>query len=193
MDDNNQEQQELHTNGPNGSGAQVQGDATTEADHAAELDLDLKKLQDERDALFEQVARVQADFRNAQKRLEAEKQQAIQFANTRLLQALIPVIDSFERALEVDAAKSDPAALLKGMQVVYDQLLHAIQQQHVEVIAPKSGEMFDPNLHQAVVQQPAQDGAAGEPTVTQLFQKGYVMHGRTLRPAQVAVSKESAE
>ena len=169
-------------------------EAAPETEQGAELESDLKKLQEERDALFEQVARVQADFRNAQKRLEGEKQQAIQFANTRLLQSLIPVIDSFERALEVDPAKADAASLIKGMQVVHDQFLHMLQQQHVEVIAPKTGEAFDPNLHQAVMQQPVSDeGAESGPMVMQLFQKGYAVYGRTLRPAQVAVARKSDE
>src|SRR5688500_1815578 len=93
------------------------------------LDADLRRLQEERDALFEQVARVTADFKNAQKRLEAEKQQAIQFANTKVIGALLPVIDNFERALEQDPAKTDAAAILKGLRIVYDQMMTALRQQ----------------------------------------------------------------
>jgi molecular chaperone GrpE len=151
------------------------------------LDADLRRLQEERDALFEQVARVTADFKNAQKRLEAEKQQAIQFANTKVIGALLPVIDNFERALEQDPAKTDAAAILKGLRIVYDQMMTALRQQQVEVIAPQAGEAFDPNQHQALMQQPSEQYT--EPTVTMLMQKGYSMHGRVLRPAQVAVSK----
>lgn len=153
------------------------------------LDADLRKLQEERDALFEQVARVQADFRNAQKRLEAEKQQAVQFANSRLLTNLLPVIDNFERALEQDPAKVDATTILKGMQIVHDQLINVLKQQNVEVLAPEPGTPFDPNQHQALMQQPSDKYA--EPTVTQLLQKGYAQHGRVLRPAAVAVSKTS--
>lgn len=151
------------------------------------LDADLRRLQEERDALFEQVARVTADFKNAQKRLEAEKQQAIQFANTKVIAALLPVIDNFERAMEQDPAKTDAAAILKGLRIVYDQMMTALRQQQVEVIAPQAGEAFDPNQHQALMQQPSDQYT--EPTVTMLMQKGYAMHGRVLRPAQVAVSK----
>ena len=151
------------------------------------LDADLRRLQEERDSLFEQVARVTADFKNAQKRLETEKQQAIQFANTKVIGALLPVIDNFERAMEQDPAKTDAAAILKGLRIVYDQLMTALRQQQVEVIAPQAGEPFDPNQHQALMQQPSDQYK--EPTVTMLMQKGYSMHGRVLRPAQVAVSK----
>jgi molecular chaperone GrpE len=158
-------------------------------DTGAALEADLKKLQDERDSLFEQVARVQADFRNAQKRLLAEKQQDVQFANAKLVRAIIPVLDSFERALETSAAKADPGVLLKGMSIVHDQLVKVLQDHNVEIIEPSPGTPFDANLHEALMQEP--DDRYKEPAVTQLLQKGYSMHGRLLRPAQVAVSKTS--
>ncbi len=153
------------------------------------LETDLRNLQQERDRLFEQLARTQADFRNAQKRLESDKQQAIQFANSRLVTSLLPVIDNFERALTADPAKADTATLLKGLQITYDQLMTQLRQQNIDPIAPEPGTPFDPNLHQAILQQPTDK--YDEPTVTQLLQKGYQLHGRVLRPAQVAVSKLS--
>lgn len=167
------------------AGAQVQ-----DQDPGIQLETDLRKLNEERNILFEQLARVQADFRNAQKRLEADKAQAIQFANARLLQSLLPVIDNFERALDAGAKEGvDTASLLTGMRIVYDQLMSVLKQQNVEVIAPAAGTPFDPNQHQALMQQPADQYS--EPTVTQLLQPGYAVQGRVLRPAQVAVSKLS--
>ena len=162
---------------------------STDANPADLLEADLRKLQTERDTLFEQLARVQADFRNAQKRLEADKQQAIQFANGKLITSLLPVIDNFERALAADPAKADVNTLLKGLQIVYDQLMTQLRAQNIEPIAPEAGTPFDPNLHQAIMQQPTDK--YDQPTVTQLLQKGYQLHGRVLRPAQVAVSKLS--
>jgi len=153
------------------------------------LDGDLRKLQQERDTLFEQLARVQADFKNAQKRLESDKQQAIAFANSKLITGLLPVIDNFERALAADPSKADVNTLFKGLQIVYDQLMTQLRGQNVEPIAPEPGTPFDPNLHQAILQQPTDQ--YDQPTVTQLLQKGYQLHGRVLRPAQVAVSKLS--
>jgi molecular chaperone GrpE len=155
----------------------------------SELDIDLQKLQEERDILFNQLARVQADFKNAQKRLEGEKQQAIQFANSKLLKSLIPVIDNFERAIEVDPAKAEAGSILKGLAMVKEQLMKVLGENDVEVISPEPGTPFDPNVHQALMQQPTDQ--YDEPTVTQLLQRGYAVHGRTLRPAQVAVSKTS--
>jgi len=96
-----------------GSNEAPAGDADAQAtdEVAATLESDLRKLQDERNNLFEQLARVQADFRNAQKRLEGEKMNAIQFANSKLITSLLPVIDNFERALEVDSSKADVATV----------------------------------------------------------------------------------
>ena len=68
-------------------------------------------------------------------------------------------------------------------------MMTVLKSQNVEVIAPEPGTPFDPTKHQALLQQPSDQ--YGEPTVTQLLQKGYALHGRTLRPAQVAVSKTS--
>jgi molecular chaperone GrpE len=74
------------------------------------------------------------------------------------------------------------------MQIVHDQWLQVLKDQSVEEIAPKAGDPFDPNRHEAVVQQ---DSTYSVPTVVQLFSKGYALHGRTIRAAKVAVSKST--
>ena len=149
-------------------------------------DAEVAALRAERDALFERLARATADFKNAQKRLEADAEQRAQYANSTLIRSIIPVIDNFERALAVDPTKADPATILKGMQIVHDQLVKVLRDQQVEEIAPQPGERFDPTRHEALMQQEAD---YPEPSVTQLLQKGYALLGRTLRPAGVAVSK----
>ena len=73
------------------------------------------------------------------------------------------------------------------MQIVHDQLMSVLKSQRVEEIAPKTGDPFDPTKHEALMQQPSDQYT--EPTVMLLLQKGYALQGRTLRPAQVAVSK----
>jgi molecular chaperone GrpE len=148
-----------------------------------------RKLQLERDSLFDRLARATADYQNSRKRLEAEMDQRLQFANASLIKSLLPVIDNFERALAVDLSKADSAQILKGLQVVHDQWLTVLKNQSVEVIAPQPGTPFDPSRHEALMQQ-ASDKYK-EPMVTQLLQNGYALHGRTLRPASVAVSKSS--
>src|SRR6478752_3864399 len=150
---------------------------------------ELTKLRNERDQLYQSLARAQADFQNSRRRLEADKEQAVQYANSTLIKSLLPVIDNFERALAVDASKIDAGSIQKGLQLVHDQMMNVLKQNQVEEIAPQPGTPFDPNQHQALMQQPSDQYT--EPTVTQLLQKGYALHGRTLRPAQVAVSKTS--
>jgi len=150
---------------------------------------DSAQIRIERDQLFERLARATAEFKNSQKRLETEFDQRLQYANTSLIRTLLPVIDNFERALSQDTTKVDAAAIRKGMQIVHDQLMAVLKAQKVEEIAPAAGEAFDPTRHEALMQQPSDQYT--EPTVTQLLQKGYALQGRTLRPAQVAVSKMS--
>jgi molecular chaperone GrpE len=148
---------------------------------------ELIKLKTERDQLFERLARAQAEFQNSRKRLEAEMQQGLQYANAGLLKALLPVIDNWERALAVDPKKIDAGSILKGLEVVHDQMMAVLKKENVESIAPEPGTPFDPTRHEALMQQPSDKYK--EPTVTQLLQKGYMLRDRTLRPAQVAVSK----
>ncbi len=147
-----------------------------------------QQLRQERDDLYDRLARTTAEFKNAQKRLTAEMDTRAQYANSDLIKSLLPVIDNFERALAVDLQKTDAASLLKGMQIVHDQWLQVLKDQSVEEIAPQPGEVFDPNRHEAMVQQ---DSTYTTPTVVQLFSKGYSLHGRTLRAAKVAVSKST--
>jgi molecular chaperone GrpE len=145
-----------------------------------------EKLRGERDQLYEKLARAQADFQNSRKRLQAESDQRAQYANASLIKSLLPVIDNFERALAQDPAKSDASTILRGMQIVHDQWLNVLKQQLVQEIAPQPGEPFDPTKHEALMQQPSDHP---EGSVVQTLQKGYALHDRTLRPAQVAVSK----
>ena len=147
---------------------------------------DFDKLKAERDSLFERLARTTADFQNSRKRLQAEADQRAQYANSSLIKSLLPVIDNFERALAQDPSKTDAATLLKGMQIVHDQWLNVLKQQQVQEIAPQPGEPFDPTRHEALMQAPSQFPPG---SVVQMLQKGYALHDRTLRPAQVSVSK----
>jgi molecular chaperone GrpE len=150
---------------------------------------DLEKVIAERDSLFDRLARATADYQNSRKRLEQDVEQRAQYANSTLIKSLLPVIDNFERALAVDPGKADAGSILKGLQLVHDQLMTVLKSQNVEVIAPEPGTPFDPAHHQALMQEPSDQYT--EPTVTKLLQPGYALHGRTLRPASVAVSKRS--
>jgi molecular chaperone GrpE len=164
-------------------------DVASEDVTASEQVVDLRKLQAERDELYDRLARVTADFQNSRRRLEADMEQRMAYANAALIKSLLPVIDNFERALAVDPSKSDAASILKGLQFVHDQWLTTLKSQAVTEIAPQSGDPFDPMLHQALMQQEDPRYQDQNPTVVQLLQKGYMLNDRVLRPAQVAVNK----
>jgi molecular chaperone GrpE len=171
-------------------GAQVS--AKEEAELGGDGAADMKKLRAERDDLFQRLARVTADYQNSRKRLEADMEARMQYANANLIKSLLPVIDNFERALAVDPAKSDAASILKGLQVVHDQWITVLKSQLVEEIAPKAGDPFNPEHHQALMQQADEKYKGKGPTVLQLLQKGYMLNDRVLRPANVIVSKAEA-
>ncbi len=167
--------------------AESNADSGDKNESADALKHERDALIQERDGLFDRLARVTAEFQNARRRLEADKDQAVSFANTTLIKAMLPIIDNFERALAVDPAKSDPATIVKGMQIVHDQWMNVLKSQYVETIAPGRGEAFDPSTMEALIHQA--DEKLPPNSVTQMLQRGYALHGRTLRPAQVAVSK----
>ena len=102
--------------------------SASEPGDATEFD----KLRAERDMLYEKLARAQADFQNSRKRLEAESDQRLTYANASLIKSLLPVIDNFERALAQDPSKTDAAAILRGMQIIHDQWLNVLKQQRVQ-------------------------------------------------------------
>ncbi len=149
------------------------------------------KLKTERDQLFERLARTQAEYQNSRKRLEADMESRLSYANSGLIKSLLPVIDNFERALAVDPEKADVATVLRGLQLVHDQWISVLKKENVEEIAPKPGDAFNvTGGMEAVMQQDAPPELAGKgQVVTQTFAKGYKLRDRVLRPAQVAVSK----
>lgn len=168
--------------------AEALAGAKAEATDPATDSNDVLRLIAERDDLRNRLARVQADFTNARKRLEADFANRLAYANEKLITALLPVIDDWERALAVDSTKVDSATILKGLEVVHDKMIAVLKQQQVEPVSPAEGDLFDPNQHLAVTQRP-DERFPGEPHVLQTFQKGYTLAGRALRPASVMVSQ----
>jgi len=124
-----------------------------------------------------------AEFDNFKKRAIKERQDLLKFAFEPAAREILGVADNLGRALEFMPEGTDKN-LKAGIQMVYDQLTQTLQKQGVEVIVA-TGSPFDPNLHEAVGQQPS-DQAEG--TIIQEHQKGYTLHGRLLRPSRVVVS-----
>ena len=147
---------------------------------------EIENLRTEKNALFEKLARAQADFQNARKRLEADLETRVQYQLSKLIESQLPLIDNLERATNVEPTKADAATILKGVQLVHDQWLDLLKRFGVETINPKPGDPFDPNFHQAIMEEPT-DQEPG--TIARLAQTGYALNGKLVRSALVVVSK----
>jgi molecular chaperone GrpE len=146
---------------------------------------ELQKLKAERDSLLDRLARMQAEFENVRRRNAKEQQDFRDYAAADAIRPLLPVLDSFERALSV---KSEPAEFRGGVELIYKQLLSALAKLSVQPIAAK-GEPFDPHVHEAIEMVETSD--APDHQVIEELQRGYRFKDRLLRPAMVKVAKNS--
>ena len=154
-----------------------------EAD-SAKTDAGMAKLMADLEELRQSMLRSQADFANYRKRIEKERFEDSKRATARVLEGLIPVIDGFEHALAAHR-EAEYENYRKGFELIYKQLLDNITKLGVERIDPV-GKPFDPHLHQAMDRTETTEHKDG--TILQVFQPGYVFHGRVLRPAMVRVA-----
>ncbi|MFM2199311.1 MAG: nucleotide exchange factor GrpE [Verrucomicrobiota bacterium] len=153
----------------------------TDAEPAAELD-PWEQLEAEAAKWKELSLRTAAEMDNLRKRTAREREEAIRYANQRLLEELLPVIDNFEMGM-MAAAQDTSSMIYIGMDMVRKQLNEFLSAQGVDEI-PATGQ-FDPNLHDAVSQEPS-DQPEGE--IIRISRKGYKLRDRLLRPASVVVA-----
>jgi len=147
-------------------------------------DAEAKKLAAELEEMRQSLVRHQADFANFRKRAEKDNREAGQRATARVIEQLIPIVDSFEHALAAHR-EAEYDNYRKGFELIYKQLLDNLARLGAERIEPQ-GKPFDPHLHQAVDRAETADHPDG--TVLEVYQPGYVYHGRVLRPAMVRVA-----
>ncbi|WP_214778232.1 nucleotide exchange factor GrpE [Exiguobacterium sp. s22] len=143
-------------------------------------------LQKEIEALKASELRIRADFDNFRRRTNEENAKRVKFASQSVIEKLIPLIDNFERALQVNATSEDAKQIQSGVDMIHRQLLDVLNAEQVEAIEAV-GQPFDPNFHQAVMQEPSDEFESG--IVTMELQKGYTMHGRVIRPSMVKVAE----
>jgi len=159
-----------------------------QAAERVEEDLDeLRSRAAERDEYLALAQRTQADFENYRKRMAKETATAQDRGVKRVVSELLPALDNFERALAAAEAEEadEEHHLTKGIRLVQQELAAALTRVGIETFSPK-GEVFDPNQHEAMAQQPV-DGA--EPgTVVEVYQAGYKLNGNVVRPARVVVA-----
>jgi molecular chaperone GrpE len=169
-------------------------DARLAADSAA-ADAEVAKLANDLNELRQTLMRRQADFDNYRKRIEKERADDAKRHTARVVEGLIPIIDGFEHALAAHR-EAEYENYRKGFELIYKQLVENVTRLGVERTDPL-GKQFDPHLHQAMDR--TETTAHEDGTILQVFQPGYIFHGRVLRPAMVrvavlpgAASKEAA-
>jgi len=161
------------------------------AGHEA-LERELASLKEEKASLDDRYVRLQADFDNHRKRTLREKQEALSYGHENVVKDLLPVVDNLERAIEHASASSgaDFEGMLQGVELVRRELLAVLAKHGVSSIEAE-GEVFDPNLHEALAQMEDEKVPAGR--IGRMLQKGYRLRDRLLRPARVMVSKGPGE
>jgi molecular chaperone GrpE len=166
------------------SDAEQTAEAKAVAADSATADAEMAKVTADLEELRQTLLRRQADFDNYRKRIEKERFEDSKRATARVIEGLIPVIDGFEHALAAHR-EAEYENYRRGFELIYKQLLDNITKLGAERIDPL-GKSFDPHLHQAVDRAETAEHADG--TILQVFQPGYVFHGRVLRPAMVRVA-----
>lgn len=151
--------------------------------NADKMSAELDKLQKELDETKEQMMRVAAEYANYRTRTAKEKESAFSNAKCTVVGEFITVADNLERA--VASGQSDPESLHKGLTMTYDGLQAALKKLGVEAYG-ENGDTFDPNLHNAVMH--VEDEQYGDGEIVDVFQKGYKINDKIIRPAMVKVA-----
>ena len=158
---------------------------------AGDIDSDdaMAGLQADLDRFRDLALRSQADFENYKKRAAREKEDAIKYANSSLLQRLVSILDNFELGLAAAKTESERSPIYSGMVLVQKQLNDLIEENGLQAIEAE-GKKFDPNLHEAIGHEPSD---SPEETVIRQARRGYRFKDRLLRPARVVVSSGPAK
>ncbi|MBO0912302.1 MAG: nucleotide exchange factor GrpE [Acidobacteria bacterium] len=157
------------------------GGAAAKPEHLSEVE----RLRAERDELLDRLKRMQAEFDNARKRALKEQQDFRDYALVDTIKTIIPVLDSFDRALQSSPEKSE---FHVGVELIHKQLVDALHKLGVRQISAK-GEQFDPRCHEAIEMVDTED--AEDHQVLEELQRGYKLKDRLLRPAMVKVARNS--
>jgi molecular chaperone GrpE len=163
-------------------------EAAPASERAAVVEQDLDELvakAKQRDDYLALAQRTQADFENFRKRAARDKAEAADRGMGRLAKELLPALDHLELALRATEEHEGAEDVVKGFRLVHEELLGALERVGIQGFSPH-GEPFDPNEHEAMAQQPAENAAPG--TVIEVYQRGYRLNGQVLRPARVVVA-----
>jgi len=163
------------------------GDDIVAAD-AEDIESLKQALEEEKEKAEKYLAnwqRSEADLSNYKRRVEQEKAELSEYANAELIKSLLPVVDDLERALSNVPCGQEDISWIEGIRLIYKKLLGILEAQGVVQI-PCEGEIFNPNIHEAVMCVPGEEGKVVEET-----QKGYTLRDRVLRPSMCKVGKST--
>ena len=132
------------------------------------------------------ILRLQADYENSRRRAKLDLAATEKYKSQSLITGLLPAIDNFERALQIEADNEQTKSVLQGVEMVYRSLLDALKAEGAEQIEAV-GKEFDPNLHQAIMQ--VEDANFDSNIVVEELQKGYILKDRVIRPSMVKVNQ----
>ncbi|EKN64688.1 heat shock protein GrpE [Neobacillus bataviensis LMG 21833] len=166
----------------------AESEATKQAnvDPVVELTKEIQTLNGKIEEAENRYLRLQADFDNFRRRSRLDQEASEKYRAQKLITDLLPALDNFERAMNVEVDHEQTKSLLQGMDMIYRSLLEALKNEGVEQIE-SVGKEFDPHHHHAVMQ--GEDENVGSNIVTDEFQKGYLLKDRVIRPAMVKVNQ----
>jgi molecular chaperone GrpE len=144
------------------------------------------EAREEATSYLDDLRRVAADFENYRKRMQRDLALTVELASERLVERLLPVLDTFDAALQVEVASEAEQRMLGGMRGTHQQLLTALKAEGLELV-PTVGEPFDPEVHEAVTTSAEGEGPL---VVTEEMRRGYTLKGKLVRAALVAVGHE---
>lgn len=162
------------------------GDAPTDENRPASPEETVARLQAQINQQTDQTLRDRADLENTRKRLQKEKEDAVRYANTRMLENLLPILDNFELGMMEAKRGGENSPVYVGMSMVQKQLENFLAESGVQSIEA-AGQKFDPNLHEALGEEESAEVPEGQ--VIRVQRKGYKLKDRMIRPASVFVSK----
>ncbi|WP_432409270.1 nucleotide exchange factor GrpE [Wukongibacter sp. M2B1] len=166
---------------------EVESNLEATKDEIEENVKDFEALSKELEDYKNRFTRLSADFQNYKKRIEKEKSEIFKFGSEKIVTDILPVIDNFERAIQsAEGNNEESEGFFDGIQLIFKQLIDVLNKHGVEEIEAIEKE-FDPNLHHAVMQDECGDVEAN--IITGVFQKGYTLNSKVIRPSMVKVAK----
>ncbi|AJE04970.1 nucleotide exchange factor GrpE [Geobacter pickeringii] len=167
---------------------QTESASPNDAERIRELEERLVAKESEAAANWDKFVRERADLENYRKRTQKEKEELLKYGNESFVTEILPIVDSMERALS-HASEESLSAVIEGVKMTHGMLVAALKKFGVTAVETEKGTPFDPAFHQAMCQ--VENTELPPNTVAEVFQKGYLLNERLIRPAMVSVTAAS--